>query len=521
MTPPASPEPDGATAVGRSVGTAREGSHAMRDRATFDIIFVLPHMGEGGAQRVASLVINQWAEAGHRICLVTTLDNKPDAHRISDAVTRIRLGKGESPASWRAAPDATSRSPGKGTALGGSTRATRPRVARMRYLRRGVRVLITATAGPDKLVAVKRTARSTRQRIISSTVSSVNSGALTLNGLLRIMPRLPQELNFVPQRVERWRWRQLLALTGRRGETLHKCLDDLQAPVVLSFLTRTNIMTILATRGRTCRVVVSERNDPDLQELDPAWSKLRRLTYPAADLVTSNSVGILRKLERFAPKQKLALLPNPIILPTHRQASSERERRFVIAARLVHQKGLDVLIDAFAQAAPACAGWTLDILGAGPLREELEARAVRRQVADRVRFHGHVANTSDRFVTSRVFVLPSRFEGMPNALLEAMSCGMAPIVSDSSPGPLECVIDGETGLVTRTEDVADLASKMTLLANDDVLRIRLGEEAKHYIRRLEWSAVEALWLDILGTPFPATSGREIGAPEAREALSLR
>ena len=59
--------------------------------AACDVVFVLPHLGPGGAQRVATLVANQWAAHGLKVVLITTLDNKEDAHRLDPAVVRVRL----------------------------------------------------------------------------------------------------------------------------------------------------------------------------------------------------------------------------------------------------------------------------------------------------------------------------------------------------------------------------------------------------------------------------------------------
>ena len=71
--------------------------------------------------------------------------------------------------------------------------------------------------------------------------------------------------------------------------------------------------------------------------------------------------------------------------------------------------------------------------------------------------------------SSAVFILPSRFEGMPNALLEAMGSGMAVVVSDASPGPLEVVVDGKTGLVFRSEDIEALSVALQKLALNKLL----------------------------------------------------
>jgi glycosyltransferase involved in cell wall biosynthesis len=87
---------------------------------------------------------------------------------------------------------------------------------------------------------------------------------------------------------------------------------------------------------------------------------------------------------------------------------------------------------------------------------------------------------------------------MPNALLEAMACKLAPIVTDASSGPLEAVIHRDTGLVVRSEDVSAIADAMRLLASDSDLMNQLAERASSYVRDHDWEVVERKWLQVLG-----------------------
>ena len=96
-----------------------------------------------------------------------------------------------------------------------------------------------------------------------------------------------------------------------------------------------------------------------------------------------------------------------------------------------------------------------------------------------------------------MFVLPSRFEGMPNALLEAMAAGLAVIVTDASPGPLEVVEPGISGLVVPSDDPAALAEAMQALVSDPDRCRRMGAAAKARIAALDWSQLEPLWRSIL------------------------
>lgn len=276
-----------------------------------------------------------------------------------------------------------------------------------------------------------------------------------------------------------------------------KALSYLNAPVVMSLLTGTNLYVLWATRYMNCRVVVSERNDPDLQQIAPEWQALRRSLYREAAAVTSNSAGVLEKLSLFVPEEKLKLLSNPIAVPEISEKAGQQEPRFVTVARLVHQKGIDLLLAAFASIAHEVPGWTLHIAGDGPLRPDLIAQAERLGIADRVTFHGHVKNPVALLQSCRVFVLPSRFEGMPNALLEAMACGLAPIVTDASPGPLECVRPNESGLVVESENAPAIGAAMLNLARNDELIDRFARQAAAYVKEHDWESVEQQWLTVL------------------------
>ena len=121
--------------------------------------------------------------------------------------------------------------------------------------------------------------------------------------------------------------------------------------------------------------------------------------------------------------------------------------------------------------------WSLEIAGDGPMDGELKDRVLRLCMADRVVFHGLVKDPSKLLARARIFVLPSRFEGTPNSLLEAMAARLACIVTDASPGPLRLIEHGVSGLVIKTEDVNDLAQALRHLARDSALRQKLGQAA--------------------------------------------
>jgi glycosyltransferase involved in cell wall biosynthesis len=250
--------------------------------------------------------------------------------------------------------------------------------------------------------------------------------------------------------------------------------------------------------------VVSERNDVERQALDFLLVTLCRRLYPEADVVTANSHGSLAGLGRWVPPDRLAYVPNPLAIPDGARSgpapSGFAGPCVLTVARLVPQKEHSLLLDAFARLPAGLGHWRLAVVGSGPEDRVLRAQADRLGIADRVDWYGRCDDPFAFYRHADVFALPSRFEGMPNALLEAMSFGLPAIVADGTPGPLEVVRHGETGLVTRAGDPGALASAITLLATRSDLRRALGDSARREVGRFAMAEAVASWVAVLDLP---------------------
>jgi glycosyltransferase involved in cell wall biosynthesis len=204
------------------------------------------------------------------------------------------------------------------------------------------------------------------------------------------------------------------------------------------------------------------------------------------------------------PWPRLELLPNPLPVGLgHPSAQPDAPRRpeLLALARLVPQKGLDLLLRAFARLRdPSLAEWRVVLVGDGPEREALRTLAEREGVSERVAFEGFRSDPSPYLARASVFVLPSRFEGMPNALLEAMAAGLPVVVSDASPGPLEMVQHGVHGLVVSSENVEALAAALGRLMGDAGLREHLGQAARERLHAHDWEMLEPHWRSVLALP---------------------
>ncbi len=291
---------------------------------------------------------------------------------------------------------------------------------------------------------------------------------------------------------------EALSMNFRRIWNLRRSIKSSGAPIVVSFVGTTNLLTIMASVGLGLCVIISERNDPSRQSLGRIWDFLRRRLYKYADRVTANSHGVLEALADFTPRSKLYYVPNPLVAPDETQKRDKLPLSILAVGRLHQQKGYDILLPAFARIASQAPDWRLDILGDGLLRDQLHQQAGDLNIADRIEWHGRVSQPFLFYSNAAIFVLASRYEGTPNAMLEAMACGLPVIVTDASPGPLEFVEDGVSGLVVPAENEQALADAMLRLINDADLRRSLSDMARLRVIELELPNALATWEQAIG-----------------------
>ena len=407
---------------------------------TDDLWLVLPHLGSGGAQKVALLAAGFFMAKGWRVRLVTMLPGPAQAHAIPEGLLLTDLAPAVD-ALWK------------------------------RY-----------HARPWVLHALHRL-----------------SARLVMGPLVGLLePVRPGQRHWRSQLL---RW-CVQAIDGPPSWELERLLQDQSPRRVVSFLSRTNMRICSALWWRDCHLVVSERNDLRKQQLPFPWPRFRRLLYRRADVLTANTTGVMDSLLPLFQARQLALLPNPLPMPVVPAAmgSAGDRQGFVSVARLVPQKGIDVLIRALAQTAGGAQSWGLTLVGDGPERGALEQQVQQAGLQNRVHFLGFRPDPQTLLLQSGVFVLPSRFEGMPNALLEAMAAGLPVIVTDASPGPLEVVEHGMNGWVVPSDDPSALADALDRLAADPNLRERLGAAARSTLRQSDWPVVGPIWESLVDQP---------------------
>jgi GalNAc-alpha-(1->4)-GalNAc-alpha-(1->3)-diNAcBac-PP-undecaprenol alpha-1,4-N-acetyl-D-galactosaminyltransferase len=284
----------------------------------------------------------------------------------------------------------------------------------------------------------------------------------------------------------------------RRIRKLRNILAAAQPSAVLSFIDTSNVMTLLASAGLGLRVVVSERvHGTGNEDIPWMWRALRVLTYRRADAVVAQTPDAVRWIDALCGVKALCI-PNPLRrLP---DVHDVREQMILSIGRLTHQKGFDLLIRAFANIAADFPDWRVVIIGTGPERGALEMLGAQLKLADRVEFRTPVKDIESWMSRAGLVVQPSRFEGFPNVVLEALGMGAAVVSTDCPSGPAEMIEDGVNGRLVPVEDVPALARVMADLMRHPALRQRLGGEARKVRELFSQDRVMRRWEDCVVPP---------------------
>jgi len=295
--------------------------------------------------------------------------------------------------------------------------------------------------------------------------------------------------------------KQAISGNVRRVIGLRRAISESKPDVVVSFIEKTNILALLSTMKLPIPIVISERIDPRYHDVERLWRFLRWVVYRRAAALVVQTNGLRTWAERFVDRKAVYVISNPLMQQSSAGRGVEQQagtgRTVVAMGRLVTQKGFDVLINAFARCASKHSEWNLVIIGEGPELERLEAIADHLNIGSRVRFTGRLTNPLEILSRADLFVLSSRYEGFPNALIEAMACRLPVISSDCPSGPREIIRDGVDGVLVPPDDITELAAAMGRLMGDWRERHRLSSRAVEISDRLGIERVMGLWDELL------------------------
>ncbi|MBL0373286.1 glycosyltransferase family 4 protein [Rhizobium sp. KVB221] len=280
-------------------------------------------------------------------------------------------------------------------------------------------------------------------------------------------------------------------LAVQRVRRIRRTIQAVRPDFVLSFLTRTNVLSLIATWGSGIPTIVSERNNPEAQPFGGVWKWLQKRLYPHAFGLVTMTEGAL---DYFAPhgRRKTWVIPNAVDLPQEWK-NMRGGNRLTAVGRLTHQKGFDLLLEAFARIEASFPDWKLVIWGEGEDRAALEGKRRDLGLDGRVDMPGVTGRPGQWIETADVFVLSSRYEGWGIVLLEAMAAGLPVVSFNCQFGPSAMVTDGEDGLLVESGNAEALADALASVLADSDLRVRLSEAAVESAARYMPERILAQW----------------------------
>ena len=283
---------------------------------------------------------------------------------------------------------------------------------------------------------------------------------------------------------------------------LHREVRELKPDIVVSFLDSVGYVYLPIGRFFTkAKMVASERVDPYSYHGKTALARFALMQFAHGTVFqTAGARQFFEKKKRIYDHS--TVIPNPVVLSENVLAmqkrilsSSDRDKRIVTVGRLsLRQKRQDVLLDAFTIFHEKNPEYALVMYGDGPDRDRIQSMIDERGLSDCVTLAGRTDRVEEEIFHAAAFVLTSDYEGIPNALIEAMSIGVPSVSTDCSPGGARLLVDdGENGFIVACGDHEMLADRLQRIVCDGQLSDKFSENSPEIKNRYSEMVIAEKW----------------------------
>lgn len=257
-------------------------------------------------------------------------------------------------------------------------------------------------------------------------------------------------------------------------------LNDIKPDVIFEMLYYPIFFIIpYKFKNKNTIIIGSERNNPKAKGVTLQKKILAKIIPLICDAYIFQTETV-RKMFNKKIQKKSIVIPNSVSNPyiDNVDIKSEKEKVISNMGRLHYQKGQDILINAFKIVNEKYPEYKLIIYGEGEEREDLESLISYLKLDDKVMLAGKDSHAIEKVAKSEIFVFTSRYEGMPNALLEAMACGLPCISTDCIAGPSEIIENNKNGILVEVDNVDEIAEKIIYIIENKDIANELGKNAR-------------------------------------------
>lgn len=279
-----------------------------------------------------------------------------------------------------------------------------------------------------------------------------------------------------------------------RNKKVYRLLKKFKPDRVISFVCH----ELLFSEIMGIPIIFSLRNDPTKIDSNRIMRYVRSIAYMKAKKIVFQTNGAKNFFNKKI-RQKGIIIPNPVDSENFPEwETCIHNKTFISACRLNKQKNLPMLIEAFEIVHASFPDYNLKIYGDGELREELEEIIRKRNLEECIKLMGHNSHIHEIMAESFAFVLSSDYEGLSNAMLEALCVGIPVICTDSPPGGArDYIADGENGLLTPVGNSKELAQKMIMLITDKKMGYKFSLYSKKIKEQLKLSRIGKQWEEVI------------------------